>query len=268
MARRNIGNNANKEDLARLALQKALMVKNIQAGFKAKCIKPLDKDAMVDKMEAHEVFQHPQVPNSDFEDDVMPNQGSQDSNDLRMEEILEEGILSPLRHFTHYYVSFEDDSTIPPNESFVAESTTSQSCSQFLRLPEINVPRPSRIRVVSIINYNNSQVLTSNQHVEKLTRISKKKLGWKKKGLQNKKQRSSPRKGEINKGWRRQFPKIEGLLICKQEKYPNKVGQLQPGVFIIIGATSNMLRPFLKSILAYFMEFFFSRMSLNPLKIV
>ena len=36
------------------------------------------------------------------------------------------------------------------------------------------------------------------------------------------------------------------------------------GVFMIIGAIGNMLRSFFKSFLAYFMEFFFSKMSLNP----
>ena len=39
------------------------------------------------------------------------------------------------------------------------------------------------------------------------------------------------------------------------------------GVFIIIGAIGNMLRPFLESFLAYFMDFFF-KMSINPFKIV
>ena len=60
-ARRNISNKAKKEDLAQwvsLALRNALTVKNIQARFRPISIKPLNEDAMVDKMGANEVFQH------------------------------------------------------------------------------------------------------------------------------------------------------------------------------------------------------------------
>ena len=43
---------------------------------------------------------------------------------------------------------------------------------------------------------------------------------------------------------------------------------LHKDVFMIIGAVGNMLRSFFESFLAYFIEHFFSKMSLNPFKIV
>ena len=90
---------------------------------------------------------------------------------LQVEEILEEGIPSPSRHYTYYYVSVEEEPTIPSTNCSLVELDSLEPLSQFLRLPQIEVPMSTRGKVESIIDYIHLQILTSNEYVEKLRRI-------------------------------------------------------------------------------------------------
>ena len=82
-----------------------------------------------------------------------------------------EGLPSPPREYTHYYVSFEEEFAIPTNEKSIAEPSTTPPLSQFLRVPEIHVPTSLKIRSELLINYSQSQILTSTNHIEKLHSI-------------------------------------------------------------------------------------------------
>ena len=55
------------------------------------------------------------------------------------------------------------------------EPSTSQGISHFLRVPHIEVPMGHRIRSEPFIDYSQSQILTSADHVEKLEQIAEKK---------------------------------------------------------------------------------------------
>ena len=57
----------------------------------------------------------------------------------------------------------------------MAELNTPQPISHFLRVPQIHVSISYRIRSEPLINYNDSQILTSSEHVSKLQQISEKK---------------------------------------------------------------------------------------------
>ena len=129
-------------------------------------------------MGAHEIFKHNQRIRSDFkkeEEEKVPSEAFEEYTNLEVEEILEEGIPSLPRHYTHYYVIVGDEPSIPPRESTLVEPNLSQPLSQFLRLPQIEVPMFTRVRNEPIVDYSQSQVLTSNENVEKLRRIADKK---------------------------------------------------------------------------------------------
>ena len=177
--RQNIGKKVGKQELAQwvsLGLQKALTPKNIQNGFRTAGIQPLNKEAMLGKMGAAELFNSSQFSREPNEEDEEPLQTSQEAHHVNVEEILEEGIPSPSRHYTHYYVSVEEDLSIPFLESTMAESNSATpQTSQFLRVPQIQTSFSSRVRSEPLIDYSHSQILTSTDHVGKLTQISEKK---------------------------------------------------------------------------------------------
>ena len=175
--RNNIGNKATKQDLARwmsLGLQKTLTVKNIQAGFRIAGIQPLNKVAMVGKTGLSELFQHSHEAREESEDDDVVDEAAEVENHILIEEVLE-GLPSPPRQHTQYFVSLEDDSSSPCPNSTIADPDSTQPISQFLRLPETRVSRSSRIKSESLVDYSHSQILTSNDHVGKLITISTKK---------------------------------------------------------------------------------------------
>ena len=155
-----------------LTLQKSLTPKTIQVGFKVANILPLNREAMIGKMGASEIFQHNHEAREDFEEE---NEAFEDQIDLEIKEILEEGIPSPSRHYTNYYVSIEDESFVPSISCTMAKSNSLQSCSQFLRLPQIQETISTRMRSESIVDYSHSQFLTSNDNVQNLKIISDRK---------------------------------------------------------------------------------------------
>ena len=178
-ARTNIGKKATKQHLAQwvsLDLIKALTPKNIKSRFRTAGIYPLNKEAMVTKMGAHENFQHNErTPEDSQEEEEVPSQECEEETNLQVEEIIEEGLPSPPKHYTHYYVSVEEEPTIPSTTCSLAEPNSTQPLSQFLKLPQIEVSMLTRGRVEPIIDYSHSQILTSNEHVGKLRRIANKK---------------------------------------------------------------------------------------------
>ena len=177
---KNIGKMVEKQELAKwmsLALKKALIEKNICIGFRTVGILPLNKEAMEGKMGASTIFQHSQIRRESWEtleEDEMFSQTSEKANEIEVKGILHEGIPSPPRHFTHYYVSIEDEcsySSMTP----LLNLFLSQSCSQFLRLRKIQIPISYRMKSESIIDYSTSQILTSSDHVDKLHQVLYKK---------------------------------------------------------------------------------------------
>ena len=108
-----------KQELAQwvsLALQKSLIPRNISHDFRIASIQPLNKDAMMLRMEASEDFKH-------FHDPMEPSEEpSQESQSIQIEEIFEEGLPSPPRSHTHYYVNVDDEFPFESNESPIAAS--------------------------------------------------------------------------------------------------------------------------------------------------
>ena len=76
-----------------LGLQKALTPRNIKSGFRVAGIQPLNKEAMLGKMGATELFQSSQFLGEPNQEDGKPLQTSQEAHHVNVEEILEEGIL-------------------------------------------------------------------------------------------------------------------------------------------------------------------------------
>ena len=156
-------------------LQKALIVKNIQVDFRIAGIQPLNKEAMVGKMEPSELFKDPHEAREESNDDDVVDEAAEDEMHIQIEEIEEEGLLSPPRQHTQYFVSLEEASSSPCTRSILAEPDSSHPFNHFLRLPKISTPTSNRIRSESLVDYNHSQILTSTDHVEKLITISTKK---------------------------------------------------------------------------------------------
>ena len=92
---------------------KALTVKNIQAGFRVGGIQPLNKEAMVGKMGPSELFQHSHEAREESKDDDVADEAAEVENHILIEEVLEEGLLSPPKQYIQYFVSLEDDSSSP-----------------------------------------------------------------------------------------------------------------------------------------------------------
>ena len=96
---RNEPSKARKQDLAQwvsLGLLNALIKKNIEASFRT-YIQPLNKQVMVNKMDPSELFQHPIEAIQDSEEDDVQEEATKDQIQIQIEEILEEGIPSPLK---------------------------------------------------------------------------------------------------------------------------------------------------------------------------
>ena len=113
----------------------------------------------------------------------------EEANQIEVEEILEEGIPFPRRHYTHYYVSIEDECSYASHDCFTAKPIPSQSYNQFLRLPKIHIPISKRVKSEPIIDYNRSQILTFTSHVDKLHQISEKKAHIEEERAKKQKQR-------------------------------------------------------------------------------
>ena len=161
---KNSGCKCLKEDLAHwasLALKKALTRKNIQSGFRATGIWPLNPQALELRT----------GPSTTFEEDV--------ENQEQREEILEEGIPPADMTNTHYYGTEEDIETAVEEDEGMEASQSPRSAKEeenhitkFLKLP-----RPLRRalregRAEPLIDYSQSQMLTLDEHLATLKSIA------------------------------------------------------------------------------------------------
>ena len=161
----NHGAKVRKEDLANwvfLALRKALTTSNIKAGFRGSEIWPLNFQAMQSKMG--------------------PSKGFVPITPADVAEMLEEGLPSPPSNPIHFYVDNEDVDDLQEEELGSQDPPPTQhNISTFLRLPQQDVPT-HRYTLEPLVDYSQSQILTSNDHVNTLETIAQKKRTCKGKG--------------------------------------------------------------------------------------
>ena len=88
---------------------------------------------------------------------------------------MEKDIPFPSSNATHYYVdSMEDDDLQHGAKIEKEKPPTQENISNFLQLPQ-EVITTKRTRVEALVDYSQSHILTSNEHVDKLHTILKKK---------------------------------------------------------------------------------------------
>ena len=167
-----VGDKVKKEHLAQwtsLALKKALTAQNIKARFQGCGIWPLNFEAMKSKMGPSKGF-HKHTSNE-----------SQD--DIFIQEIWEEDLPTPQVGALHYFVDQESSGDELPQfastvDDHVQEEDLEDSSphfSTFLRLPQEGIPRNRKTTCEPIVDYGQSQILTSSQHVHTLEDIASKK---------------------------------------------------------------------------------------------
>ena len=147
-----------------------------------------------------ELFQHSHEARKESEDDDVADEAAEAKNHILIEEVLEEGLPSPPRQYIQYFMSLEEDSSSPCSNSTIVDHDSAQPSSQFLRLPEIRGTRSSRIRSEPLVDYNHSQILTFNDHVEKLITISTKKAMVEEERTTKQKRENLSRQGGLKRG--------------------------------------------------------------------
>ena len=160
------GNKVNKEHLAQwasLALKKALTPPNIRAGFKGCGIWPLNFEAMKAKMGPSKAFRDSTC--AEFQEDIL------------IQEIWEESLPNVVEGVVHYFVDHESDedelllTTAAENSPLEEEEAENSALfSTFLRLPQ--APTTRKTIVEPLVDYSQSQILTSSQHVEAMKDIA------------------------------------------------------------------------------------------------
>ena len=144
-----------------LALKKALTIANIKVGFKGSGIWPLNLEAMKSKMGPSERSVHHSAVEARFEEELN-------------EEIMEEDISPPSPHATHYYMDSVQEDVFGDDEDEKESPSTHDNISNFLRmLQEVVTIKKSRTK--PFIDYSQSQIVTSAQHVDTLHSIAAKK---------------------------------------------------------------------------------------------
>ena len=153
-----------------MALKKALTGKNILSGFRAIGIWPLNPQAMERKT----------GPSGAFQQDIESKQ--------EREEILQEHIPKGKMRHTHYYGNDEEievdssedeamERAAPTEEAAMEHSPTAgeeqeKLISRFLKLPKAP-RRPIRVgRAKPLVDYSQSQMLTSEEHLTTLENIA------------------------------------------------------------------------------------------------
>ena len=160
------GNKINKEHLAQwasLALKKALTPSNIRARFKGCDIWPLNFEAMKAKMGPSKAFRDSTC--AEFQEDIL------------IQEIWEECLPNVEEGVVHYFVDHESDedellpTTAAENSPLEEEEAENSALfSTFLRLPQ--APTTRKTIVQPLVDYSQSQILTSSQHVEAMKDIA------------------------------------------------------------------------------------------------
>ena len=153
-----------KQDLASwvlLALKKVLTSANIRAGFQTSGIWPLNLEAMKSKMDPSEGFVLHSTTEVRFKDELN-------------EEIMGEDIAPPSPHATHYYLDSVEEDVLGDDEDEEESPSTHDNISNFLRMPQ-EVVAIKKSRAKPFIDYFQSQIVTSTQHVDTLHSIATKK---------------------------------------------------------------------------------------------
>ena len=144
-----------------LALKKALTSANIRAGFKGTEIWPLNLEAMKSKMGPSEGFVPHSAAEARFEEELN-------------EEIMGEDIVPPSQHATYYYVDSMQEDVFGDDKDEEENPSIHDNISNFLRMPQ-EVVTIKKARAEPFIDYSQSQILTSAQHVDALHNIAAKK---------------------------------------------------------------------------------------------
>ena len=157
-----------KETLANsmsLALKKSLANKNIQGGFRGAGIWPLNLEAMKLKMGPSQGFKRPTATEVHREEE-------------QMNDIMEEGLPPTPTHATHFYVdSLEAHTEIDvglEDDNIEERLESPTTITTFLRMPQVVVPRPNT-RAEPLVDYSQSQIITSDEHVDNFYSIQQRK---------------------------------------------------------------------------------------------
>ena len=135
-----------------LALKKALSNSNFIVGFKGTGIWPLNLERMEKNMGPSKTI--PSLP----------------SEKLLEDEILEDDLSKGGENGKHFYIEDEGEEVV---EGGVEPENTTE-ISQFLRLPQRMVQVP-KVGHEPLVNYSQSQILTSQQHIQNMEDIAYKK---------------------------------------------------------------------------------------------
>ena len=157
-----------KETLANwvsLALKNSLTAKNIQEGFRGAGIWPLNLEAMKLKMSPSQRFKRPTIAKVQSEEEEING-------------ITEEGLPLPPIHAIHFHVdSLEADAEIDvglEDDDIEERLESPTTITTFLRMPQEVVPRPNT-KAKSLVDYSQSQIITSDEHVDNLYSIQQRK---------------------------------------------------------------------------------------------
>ena len=105
---------------------------------------------------------------------ITPADVAQEDEDIA--EMMEEGLPSPPSNPIHFYVDNEDVDDLQEEELGSQDPPPTQpNISTFLRLPQQDVPTHRSI-LEPLVDYSQSQILTSNDHVSTLESIAQKKI--------------------------------------------------------------------------------------------
>ena len=161
---KNGGQKCRKEDLAQwasLALKKALTPENISARFRATRIWPLNPAAMTLRTEPSETFVN------------------QEEDLKQREEILAGDLSSSEEGVVHYYGSeMEVDDDVQEEDLEYSQSPVpveNDHISKFLKLPTTSKKTRNLGRAEPLVDYSQSQLLTSEQHLCNLEDIATRK---------------------------------------------------------------------------------------------
>ena len=104
---------------------------------------------------------------------IIPADVAQEDEDIA--EMMEEGLPSPPSNPIHFYVDHKDVDDLQEEELGSQDPPPRQhNISTFLRLPQQDVPT-HRSTLKPLVDYSQSQILTSNDHVSTLETIAQKK---------------------------------------------------------------------------------------------
>ena len=127
------------------------------------------------------------------------------------EEIIGEDIAPPSPNATHYYVDSVQEDVLGDDEDEEESPSTHDNISNFLRMPQ-EVVTIKKSRAEPFIDYSQSQIVTSAQHVDTLHSIATKKRKLHKKEKQRRWRGNLPSKQELLKNKSKEKLRNIGLM--------------------------------------------------------